>query len=249
MQVQDKVVLITGGGSGIGAESARYLTARGARVAIAGIEMDGVHRVAEEVGGLALKMDVRKEESVAAGVKLATEHFGRLDAVVANAGIQRHNTDRDLFRLSEEEWQLTQDVNLAGVMRTCKAALGQMIDQGDGGAVVIMSSITGVHGLSANVSYSTAKAGLLGLNRHIAVHYAKHGIRCNAILPGALTQTPDWNDHPNPERRKEAMEAAIPLGRLGTPSDIAPWVAFLVSDDSSFATGGSFLVDGGLTIV
>jgi 2-keto-3-deoxy-L-fuconate dehydrogenase len=88
----------------------------------------------------------------------------------------------------------------------------------------------------------------LGLNRHIAVHYARHGIRSNAVCPGALEQTPDWDQHPDPEGRKATMEAAIPLGRLGSSEDIAPWIAFLASDAASYATGGFHVVDGGMTI-
>ena len=94
----------------------------------------------------------------------------------------------------------------------------------------------------------TAKAALLGLNRHIAVHYGKHGIRCNAVLPGALQRTPDWDEHPNPQARKAAMEAAIPLGRLGTPEDIAPFIALLASDAAAYANGAQFVIDGGITI-
>ena len=123
-----------------------------------------------------------------------------------------------------------------------------MIDQRDGGSIVIVSSITALNERTPNVSYMTAKSALLGLNRHMAVHYAKHGIRCNAICPGPLEQMPDWGNHPDPHSRKQAMVASTPLGRLGTPGDIAPWIAFLISDEASFATGGTFVVDGGITI-
>ena len=123
-----------------------------------------------------------------------------------------------------------------------------MLRQGDGGSIVIVSSITALVGTSANVSYMTGKAGLLSLNRHIAVHYAKHGIRCNAVCPGALEQTPDWGDHPDQDGRRQAMEAAVPLGRLGTSEDIAPFIAMLASDDASYATGAHFVIDGGVTI-
>ena len=248
-----KAVLITGAGSGIGAVSAKLIARRGASVVLSGIPYEAVAARAEELeatGGHveAVRCDVTREIEVEAAVARCVARFGRLDAVVANAGIQRHNTDRDLYKLDESEWELTQDVNLRGVMRTAKHGIAQMMAQGDGGSVVIISSITAVSGTSANVSYTTAKAALLGFNRHLAVHYAQHGIRSNAILPGALEQTPDWSDHPNPDRRRAAMEAAIPLGRLGRPEDIAPWVAFLVSDESSYATGAQFCVDGGITI-
>lgn len=253
MDFEGKTVLITGGGSGIGAETARYMAARGAAVALAGIPSKDIQSVATEIaegGGkaLALETDVTREADVEAAVAATVKAFGGVDCVVANAGVQRHKTDVNLFEMTEDEWDRTQDVNLRGVFRTCKYGLAHMIDQGKGGAIVIVSSITALNGRTPNISYMTAKSGLLGMNRHIAVHYAKHGIRCNAVCPGALEQTPDWGDHPDPAGREQAMVDVTPLGRLGTPEDIAPWIAFLLSDEAGFATGGTFVVDGGLTI-
>ena len=229
------------------------MAARGASVALAGIPVSGVDAVAAEIaaaGGkaIAIETDVTNESEIEAAVARTVDAFGRLDAVVANAGVQRHKTDIDLFSMTEVEWERTQDVNLRGVFRTCKHGLAQMIEQGGGGSIVIVSSITALNGRTPNVSYMTAKSGLLGLNRHIAVHYAKHGIRCNAVCPGALEQTPDWGDHPDPDGREQAMVGSTPLGRLGTSEDIAPWIAFLIADEAGFATGGTFVVDGGITI-
>jgi NAD(P)-dependent dehydrogenase (short-subunit alcohol dehydrogenase family) len=253
MDLDDKVVLITGAGSGIGAATARLMAARGAAVTLAGIPEPGAVEVAAEIaaaGGrsLAVAADVRIESDLKTAIQRTVDTFGKLNVVVANAGVQRHNTDIDLHQMDEAEWDLTQDVNLKGVMRVCKLGLAQMIEQGGGGAVVIVSSITALNGRTPNVSYMTAKTGLLGLNRHIAVHYARHGIRCNAVCPGALEQTPDWTQHPDPEGRKKAMEAGIPLGRLARPEDISPWIAFLASDAAGYATGGVHVVDGGLTV-
>ena len=189
------------------------------------------------------------EEQVKNAFARVVERWGRVDVVVANAGIQRHQTDRDLYKMDLDEWETTQDVNSRGVIRTVKHGLAQMIQQKTGGSIIIMSSITGLNGRTPNVSYMTAKTGLLGLNKHIAVHYARHGIRCNAICPGALEQTPDWDDHPDPVGRKETMESAIPLGRLGRNEDIAPWVAFLSSDQTAYTSGAVMVVDGGMTVV
>lgn len=251
--LKGKVVLVTGAGSGIGAASSRLLAQRGASVGLSGIPVDTVRNIArgiEKEGGAceAIECNVTKDSDVQAAVQRCVDRFGRLDAVVANAGIQRHNTDRDVHQLDEAEWEITQDVNLRGVMRVTKHGIKQMMAQGEGGSVVIISSITAVSGGSANVSYTTAKAALLGFNRHLAVHYAKHGIRSNAVLPGALEKTPDWAEHPNPDGRRSRLEGTIPLGRLGQPEDIAPWVALLVSDESSYATGAEFVVDGGITV-
>lgn len=253
MRLDGKVALITGAGSGIGAASARYMAELGASVTLAGIPAEGVEEVAAELAGrggktFAIPVDVTKDAEVKTAVARTVEVFGKLDIVVANAGIQRHNTDVNLFEMEEEEWERTQDVNLRGVFRTVKHGLARMIEQGNGGSVVIVSSITAIQGRTPNVSYMTAKTGLLGLNRHIAVHYGDKGIRSNAVCPGALERTPDWGEHPDPEGRRESMMAVTPLGRLGTPEDIAPWIAFLASDDAGFATGGAYVVDGGITI-
>ncbi len=253
MQLSGKIALITGGGSGIGAAAGRYMAKQGAAVVLAGIPASGVQAIADEISSagmraMAIPTDVTSGKAVQAAVAAATDTFGGLDIVVANAGVQRHNTDVNLFEMDESEWDRTQDVNLRGVFRTCKYGLAQMIEQNRGGSVIIVSSITALNGRTPNVSYMTSKSGLLGMSRHIAVHYAKYGIRCNAVCPGALEQTPDWEDHPDPGGREEAMIGATPLGRLGTADDIAPWIAFLASDESGFATGGTFVVDGGITI-
>ncbi|MCH9672411.1 MAG: SDR family oxidoreductase [Gammaproteobacteria bacterium] len=250
MRLDNKVIFITGGGTGIGAATTRYMLNLGAKVAIAGIPAAPLESLADELGPncLALPTDVTDEGQVAAAIAATVEAFGDVDAVVANAGIQRHKTDIDITTMDEVEWERTQDVNLRGVFRTVKHGLAQMIRQGHGGSVVIVSSITAISGGSANVSYMTAKSGLLGLNRHIAVHYAKHGIRSNAVCPGALEQTPDWAEHPNQDGRRRAMERDIPLGRLGKSEDIAPFIAFLTSDDASYSTGAQYVIDGGITI-
>lgn len=248
-----KVAFITGAGSGIGAATARVMCAAGAKVMLAGIPAEACVARAEELRAQGLdaasvECDVTDEPGVERALAETLAKYGQLDIVVANAGIQRHQTDKDVFAMSEDEWDRTQDVNLRGVFRTCKHALARMLEQDSGGAFVIVSSITALTGMSPNVSYSTTKAALLAFNRHLAVHYARHGIRSNAVCPGALAQTPDWDQHPDPEGRQAAMEANIPLERLGTADDIAPTIAFLASDASAYTTGGVFVVDGGLTV-
>ncbi|MEM7405126.1 MAG: SDR family NAD(P)-dependent oxidoreductase [Pseudomonadota bacterium] len=253
IDLNGRVALITGGGSGIGAATAARMGEAGASVVLAGIPAEQLQTTAEklrqrDIRAAAVPTDVTSDVSVADAVRAAVAEFGRLDIVVANAGIQRHQQDRNLPELPEAEWQLTQDVNLGGVYRTCRHGLAQMLAQGEGGAVVIVSSITALTGMSPNVSYSTTKAALLGFNRHIAVHYAAQGVRCNVVCPGALEQTPDWDAHPDPSARKQTMERNIPLGRLGRSDEIAPMIAFLASDAASYTTGGQFVIDGGLTV-
>jgi NAD(P)-dependent dehydrogenase (short-subunit alcohol dehydrogenase family) len=250
-KLEGKVALITGGGSGIGAASARHMAGEGARVAVAGVPEAGVRAVADELtsGGheaLAVTADVRDEAQIETAVAATVERFGRLDIVVASAAVQLHDRDHTLHELDVAVWDETQAVNFRGVMLTCKHALAQMVGQGDGGGLVIIASVTALDGGSSNVSYLTGKHGLLGLNRHIGIHYAEHGIRCNALCPGALERTPNHDIHPDPDGRAERLTGAVPLGRPGTPEEIAPWVTFLASDEAGYATGAHFVVDGGL---
>lgn len=252
MKLQNRVALITGAGSGIGEATAWRMAAEGARIAVVGIPAEGVERVAGALNqagheALAIPTDVSQGKQVAAAVQRTVERFGRLDILVPNAGIQLHDQDRDIHTLPEEVWDRTHAVNYRGVYLTLKHGLAQMVAQGDGGVVVIVSSVTAFSGKSPNVAYLSGKHGLIGLNRYVAVHYAKYGIRCNAVCPGALERTPMHDIHPDPEGRRARMEAAIPLGRLGRPEDIAPFITFLCTDDASYATGAAYLVDGGLT--
>lgn len=253
MDLTGKVALITGAGSGIGAATARRMAVAGAKVALAGIPPLGVESAAKKLAdvghqALALPTDVSDGLQVESAVSQTVDHFGQLDIVVANAGIQLHDQDVNLHELPEPVWDKTHDVNYRGVYLTAKYGLAQFVAQGNGGVVIIVASVTAMNGRSANVAYMTGKHGLLGLNRYIAVHYSKHGIRSNAICPGALEATPNHDIHPDPAGREAKLTATIPLGRLGKPEDIAPFIAFLASDEAGYATGANFVVDGGFTV-
>ena len=253
-KLNGKVALITGAGSGIGAATARLMAAEGAAVAVTGIPDDGVLAVAAEItasGGsaVAITTDVSDPKQVEAAVAQTVDAFGRLDIVVPNAGIQMHREDRNLHELPEEVWDRTHDVNYKGQFCACKYALAQMVKQGEGGVVILVASITALKGTTPNVAYSTGKAGIVNLARHIAVHYGEQGIRANSICPGALERTPDHDDHPDPAGREADMVKKIPLGRLGTPQDIAPFITFLATDDAAYATGANYVIDGGFTVI
>ena len=255
MRLDSKVALITGGGSGVGAASARRMAKEGASVALLGRTESTLRAVAEEIergGGkaLAVRCDVSVEEQVDAALARTLERFGRLDTIVANAAIQLHGKDRPIHEAETQYWDQTQDVNVRGAYLTCRAGVRQLLKQGEGGAIVVVSSITAiVAGAPQNPAYTASKGALVSFGRALAVQYAKDNIRCNVVCPGALEHPPDdelLGDNGLAARETRILPN-IPLGRLGGFDEIAPMIAFLASDDASYCTGGVYLVDGGFT--
>jgi 3-oxoacyl-[acyl-carrier protein] reductase len=252
-RLDDRVALVTGAASGIGAATARVLAEVGADV-VAGWYPADPHdveptRAAVEAAGrrcLVVEVDVSDTSSVDAMVDGAVAELGRLDVVVANAAIAR---DVPSPELDDERWNALLQVDLAGVFRCFRAAMPHMIEAG-WGRLLATSSIAGAfQGWASHAHYTTAKAGLVGLVRTLAVELGPHGITTNAIAPG-LIETPQSLDPVNslgPEGVRD-FASSVPVGRVGRPEDIAHAFLFLASEEASYVNGQVLLVDGGVSL-
>ena len=249
MRLADKVTIVTGGGTGIGAAIARTFAHEGAKVTITGRRKELLDKVADQIaaaGGhaLAVPSSVTDEADVQRAVQATLATFGRVDILVNNAGNLSHAGP--LHETSDEIWDNVMDVFLKSVFRFSRAVIPHMQRQG-GGSIVNIGSVLGLKtALAFPVHpYAVAKAGVAMLTKTIAVHYAKDGIRCNCVAP-ALTETPMIESRLKDAAARRTMEAQYPLGRLGRPDDIAQAVLYLASDDAAWTTGTIVTVDGGI---
>jgi 3-oxoacyl-[acyl-carrier protein] reductase len=235
-----KVAVVTGGAQGIGLAIATRFVEEGATVVIADLDEEAATRaVASFPDGraMAVRCDVTSESEVTALVERTVERFGSLDVMVNNAGI---TSDATMPKMSLDDFRLVMDVHLVGTWLGTKVAGAAM--RGRGGTIVNISSISGKVGNFGQTNYSAAKAGIVGLTRTVALEHARHGIRCNAVAPGAV-DTP--MTRAVPQDVKDGWIPNIPLRRFAEPPEIAAAIAFLVSDDASYVTGQCLGVDGG----
>lgn len=247
MLLEGKVAVVTGAGSGIGAAIARLFAAEGAKVVIGDLADSGA-ALADELAGAGFAaafqhVDVTDEASVAALMQVAVAHFGRLDILVANAGIPERKSP--IHELDLDDWKRVIDVDLTGVALCNKYAARAMLATG-GGAIVNMASILAHVGQENSNAYSAAKAAVVNLTRSVALTYARRGIRANCVSPGYV-DTPLLARLP--EAIRQAMLVRQPIGRLGRPDEIAEVVAFLASDKASIITGACINADGGYTAI
>ncbi len=237
---------MTGGASGIGAATCRRLAAEGARVAVTDVNLDGARAVADEVDGAAFELDVRSTESVRAALEGAESELGPVDVLVNNAGYDEWNW----FTATDEAlWQRVLAVNLVGVIACTHAVLPGMQERRRG-RIVNVSSEAGRVGSSGSAVYSAAKGGVLGFTKALAIENGRYGITSNAVAPGPI-ETPLLMAAPEAlgdvgRRIVDTMIGSTNLRRLGHPDEVAAAITFLASDDSSYVTGQSLGVSGGL---
>jgi NAD(P)-dependent dehydrogenase (short-subunit alcohol dehydrogenase family) len=241
-----KVAVVTGAASGIGAAAVRRLADEGVRVVIADLADEPGEQAAKDVGGLYVRADVTSPGDVQAMYRAAIDHFGRLDICVNNAGISPPDDD-SILTTDLDAWRRVQEVNLTGVFLCCKYGIAHLLD-GGGGAVVNTASFVAVLGAATSqISYTASKGGVLAMTRELGVQFARQGVRVNALCPGPVN-TPLLSElfAADPDRAARRL-VHVPMGRFAEPDEIAGAIAFLASDDASFITASTFLVDGGIT--
>jgi 3-oxoacyl-[acyl-carrier protein] reductase len=246
LSLAGKVAMVTGGARGIGRSIALLLAQRGADVAVVDLDSEGAAAVAAEIEALGrratgLRANVSVEADVRDSVAAVEAVLGPIDILVNNAGLTR---DGFMARMSEADWDLVLDVNLKGAFLLSKAVSRGMMKQRSG-SIVNMASVVGRRGNAGQVNYSAAKAGLIGLTKSLARELASRNVRVNAIAPGYIQTEMTAGLS---EAVKETIVGGTPLGRMGTPDDVAQAVAFLASDAAAFITGTVLPVDGGLGI-
>lgn len=243
-RLDGKVALISGGARGQGAEEGRILAAEGATVVLADVLDEQGERFAGEHGCEYAHLDVTSEADWDAVVAEVVARHGRLDVLINNAGILR--TAR-LVNQTLEDWNLVLAVNQTGVMLGMRAAARAMIEAGNGGSIINISSLAGLEGIFGSTAYGATKWAVRGMTKTAAKELGKHGIRVNSIHPGyiATDMTADFPAFTDDEARAKT-ERSVPLGRLGVPEDIARVALFLASEDSRYCTGQEYAVDGGL---
>ena len=250
MRFDEKTIVVTGGALGIGQAACEIFAERGANVAILDWNSEAGNETSEKIksnGGKAIfeKVNVADFEEVRNAVEKAYEVFGKINALVVSAGIQRYGTATST---SEDEWNEVLNVNLKGAWNAAKAVI-PFLREADGGAIVNVSSVQGLASQQNVLAYTISKHGLLGLTRSTAMDFAKYNIRANCVCPGTVdTPMLEWaaSLDPNPQSVYDACNQMHPIGRIAQPREIAEVVAFLAHESSSFVTGAIWTVDGGL---
>jgi NAD(P)-dependent dehydrogenase (short-subunit alcohol dehydrogenase family) len=244
-RLDNKVAVITGAASGIGRATAKRFAAEGAKVVVADLSEPQGSELASEIGGTFVLVDVASEQSVEALYNAAEATYGGVDVLFNNAGISPADDD-SILTTGLEAWQRVQDVNLTSVYLCCRYGIPHLQKRG-GGSIINTASFVAVLGsATSQISYTASKGGVLSMSRELGVQFAREGIRVNALCPGPVN-TPLLQElfAKDPERAARRL-IHVPMGRFAEPEEIASAVLFLASDDSSFMTASTFLVDGGI---
>jgi NAD(P)-dependent dehydrogenase (short-subunit alcohol dehydrogenase family) len=245
-RLQDRVAVITGAASGIGLASAKRFAEEGAVVVGVDIDTDAIEALAKETGGAAITCDVTDERAVEAMFAQVAADHGSIDIAFNNAGISPPEDD-SILETGIEAWDRVQKVNLTSVFLCCKYVLPYMRAQGKGSIINTASFVAVMGAATSQISYSASKGGVLAMTRELGVQFAREGIRVNALCPGPVN-TPLLQDlfAADAERAQRRL-VHVPMGRFAEASEIAAAAAFLASDDASFMTASTFLVDGGIS--
>jgi NAD(P)-dependent dehydrogenase (short-subunit alcohol dehydrogenase family) len=245
-RLEGKVAVITGGASGIGRETAKRFAQEGAHVCIADLADEPGKETAAEIDGLYVHADVTDPDDVQSMYREASERFGGIDVLFNNAGISPPDDD-SILETELDAWQRVQDVNLKSVYLCCKYGIPHLLERG-GGSIINTASFVAVMGAAASqISYTASKGGVLAMSRELGVQFARQGVRVNALCPGPVN-TPLLQElfAKDPEKAERRL-VHLPMGRFAEAAEIANGVLFLASDESSYVTASTFLVDGGLS--
>ena len=249
-RLDGKVAVVTGGCSGIGLATVNRFVEEGARVVIGDIDDERGHALVGQLGGESIatyvQVDVTDKEQVDALFQTAKDTFGSVDVAFNNAGISPPEDD-SIMDTDLDAWRRVQEVNLTSVYLCCKAALGHMREQRSGSIINTASFVAVMGAATSQISYSASKGGVLSMSRELGVQFAREGIRVNALCPGPVN-TPLLRDLFAADAERAARRLVhVPMGRFGEPEEMANAVLFLASDESSFITASTFLVDGGIS--
>ena len=248
MEIAGKVFIVTGGASGLGEGTVRMFVREGAKVVIADVQAERGQAVAGELGvdkAAFVRCDVTDPSSVENAVNFSVETYGGLHVLYNNAGVMLSDDDNPVTT-SVETYQKTMDINVLGTMLGCKYAIPAMQQSGGGSIVNVASFVAHMGAATPQVAYTASKGAVLAMTREIAVIYARQGIRCNALCPGPI-MTPLLAKFLSDDAKRNRRLVHIPMGRFGEPTEIANGALFLASDESSWMTGQSLIIDGGIT--